>query len=89
MRPLTRILFSLPHSGLGAHSAPASREEKERHGALGPPRATESGSAAEPGRSPGLVTCWRLKPEVVTLTFASWNQIGKWLRRVDAIRQAA
>jgi hypothetical protein len=27
--------------------------------------------------------------KVVTLTFGSWNQIGKWLRRVDAIRQAA
>jgi hypothetical protein len=26
---------------------------------------------------------------LVTLTFASWNQIGEWLRRIKALRQAA
>jgi hypothetical protein len=26
---------------------------------------------------------------VVNLDFASWNQIGKWLRRVEALRDAA
>jgi len=26
---------------------------------------------------------------MVSQTFASWNQIGEWLRRVDGIRQAA
>jgi hypothetical protein len=26
---------------------------------------------------------------LVTLTFASWNRIGEWLRRLDAFRQAA
>jgi hypothetical protein len=25
----------------------------------------------------------------VTLTFASWNQIAEWMRRVDRVRQAA
>jgi hypothetical protein len=25
----------------------------------------------------------------VSLNFASWNQIGKWLRRVEALRDAA
>jgi len=25
--------------------------------------------------------------EVVTLTFASWNRVGKWLSRLDALRQ--
>jgi hypothetical protein len=24
---------------------------------------------------------------LVTLTFASWNQLGEWLRRVEALRQ--
>ena len=26
---------------------------------------------------------------VVTLTFASWNQIGGWLRQIDGLRHAA
>jgi hypothetical protein len=26
---------------------------------------------------------------VVSLNFTSWNQIGEWLRRVEAIRYAA
>ena len=26
---------------------------------------------------------------LVSLNFASWNQIGKWLRRVEALRDAA
>ena len=32
---------------------------------------------------------WNQRLELVTLTVASWNQIGKWLRRVDGLRQAA
>jgi hypothetical protein len=28
-------------------------------------------------------------PKVVTLMFASWNQIGEWLRRLAVLRQAA
>lgn len=27
--------------------------------------------------------------EVVTLTFASWNHIGSWLSRLDALRKVA
>jgi hypothetical protein len=27
--------------------------------------------------------------EVVSQTFASWNQIGKWLSQVEVLRQAA
>ena len=30
-----------------------------------------------------------LKTNVVTLIFASWNQMREWLRRVEALRQAA
>jgi hypothetical protein len=26
---------------------------------------------------------------IATLTFASWNQINDWLRRLEALRQAA
>jgi len=29
--------------------------------------------------------CWK---ELVTLLFASWNQIGEWLRHLAVVRQA-
>ena len=31
----------------------------------------------------------RATSDLVTLTFTSWNQIGVWLRRLEALRQAA
>jgi hypothetical protein len=31
----------------------------------------------------------RATSDLVTLTFASWNQIREWLRRVESLRQAA
>jgi len=27
--------------------------------------------------------------ELASLTFASWNQIGEWLRRLEALRRVA
>ena len=27
--------------------------------------------------------------QVATLTFASWNQVGEWLRRLESLRQLA
>jgi hypothetical protein len=32
--------------------------------------------------------CGQNEEKVVTLTFASWNQIGEWLRRFNTLRQA-
>jgi hypothetical protein len=39
----------------------------------------------------GLPSEARLKGErrMVTLNFASWNQLDGWLRQVEALRQAA
>ena len=60
IRSLTRILFWLPYSVLGAHSAPA----KERRGAggvpsaapaLGCPSGPRQRPSRGPGQSPGLV----------------------------------
>ena len=31
----------------------------------------------------------RYRPAVVSLTFASWNRLNEWLRRVDGVRHAA
>jgi hypothetical protein len=35
------------------------------------------------------VTIFGHARRVVSRIFASWNQIGEWLRRVDALRQTA
>jgi hypothetical protein len=32
---------------------------------------------------------WTGEVREVSQTFASWNLIGKWLRRLDTLRQAA
>jgi hypothetical protein len=34
-------------------------------------------------------TSARNKRRLVTLTFASWNQVGEWLRRLESLRQVA
>ena len=36
-----------------------------------------------------LITGAVLPTKVASLNFTSWNQIGKWLRRVEALRDAA
>jgi len=49
-----------------------------------------SASPAHPGRS-GDDRQFALSPllGMVTLTFASWNQIHGWLRRLEGLRGAA
>jgi hypothetical protein len=32
---------------------------------------------------------WNHSLELVSLTFASWNQLLQWLRRLDAVRRTA
>jgi hypothetical protein len=45
-----------------------------------------AGTARRLGRTTSARTGER---RLVTQTFASWNQIGEWLRRLSALRQAA
>ena len=42
-------------------------------------------SVAQPSR----MDCSGAVDAAVTLMFASWNQIGDWLRRLEALQQAA
>jgi hypothetical protein len=58
-------------------NVPCARSQ-ERHGTRGPISQRSEEITAPPDER-------RLE----TLTFASWNQIGEWLRRFDMLRQAA
>jgi hypothetical protein len=46
----------------------------------------ETAAALRVERSKNASIYWL---KVVSLTFASWNQIDEWLRRADGIRRAA
>jgi Ca-activated chloride channel homolog len=70
MQRLMRTLFSLPHNGLGAHSAPA----RERRGASGPRKRPSRG----PGQSPGLVDRCVASCGLI-LAFASFTALGQEL----------
>jgi hypothetical protein len=42
------------------------------------------------GIGPKVYLCPRIvRKMLVSLNFASWNQIGEWLKRLEAIREAA